>query len=214
MTWLAVIFSLCFAKWCQQVLAGFYERVNFQVYQEYQALVGEVIPFSTFQQRSNLKAKSTPLSMTFYLIFPLFVLWGNNYWVSLIFILLYFLSVLDYYYHLIDSRYIAAIFLSVLIYKMHNAEIETLIFTAFFFIFILGFSRWVYKKEVFGMGDVLIFIALSPLFPVAEMLRLILSAALFGIGFWLLYFCKTKRKLDRLPFIPFISLATAWCFYR
>lgn len=213
MIFLAVIFSLCFAKWCEKEIQGFCERVNRQVYQDYHNLIGGVDMFSAFQAASYLKTKSTPFTLSFYFVFPVIVLVSPHYAIATLFALLYFLSVLDYYYHLTDSRYVAFIFILVLILKIENAYIESVIFTFFFFSGIFIFSKWYYKKEVFGMGDILLFIALSPLFSLEEMLQLILFSCVFGIAFWLLYFCKTRRKLARLPFIPFISVATLYLFF-
>ncbi|KDB44604.1 prepilin peptidase, partial [Glaesserella parasuis] len=91
-----------------------------------------------------------------------------------------------------------------------NSHIFSLFITILFFSLFSLLSQLIYKKESLGLGDILLFIALSPLFTLDEMILLLLYASLFGLTFYAIYFLFTKQKLTRLPFIPFISLSTLW----
>lgn len=204
----AVIFSLCFAIWCRWDLNRFCERINRQVFQDYQFLRGNIETFLHFKQHSRLKPKSMPWAKSIWWLFPLFAFIHENPIVAFLWMLLYFLTLLDSYYYLTDSRYIAVIFVLALLQPI--PQIDTLIFTICFFTGLTLLLLLFRRTESFGMGDSLLFIAVSPLFSVTEMLQVILFACLFGLFFALIIFCKTQQKIDRLPFIPFISLAVVF----
>lgn len=132
---------------------------------------------------------------------------SENPTIGVIFILLCFLSLLDICYYLTDTRYIGLIFLLVLWEGLNNFHNETLLFTYLFCLFITLFSSLIFKKETFGSGDMLLLLALSPLFDVEKMLLLILIACLLGIFYYFAYWWIKKQNLEKLAFIPFISLA-------
>ncbi|MCT8622300.1 prepilin peptidase, partial [Glaesserella parasuis] len=119
-------------------------------------------------------------------------------------------------YYLTDIRYVSIIFVLALwqLLFYHSIELNSHIFSLFitilFFSLFSLLSQLIYKKESLGLGDILLFIALSPLFTFDEMILLLLYASLFGLTFYAIYFLFTKQKLTRLPFIPFISLSTLW----
>ena len=92
--------------------------------------------------------------------------------------------------------------------SLSQGEINTLYVLIGLFIIIQIISYVILKKEGIGMGDYLLFLALSPLFQIEQMLYLILIASLLGIIYYLFYWGITKQKLAKLPFIPFITAST------
>jgi len=162
-----------------------------------------------FEKKSNLKAKQSKLPILFYFIFPLITLLNQTYLISVVIIILCFLSVLDILYYLTDIRYLAILFLLTL----YKGNLETFYFTVLFFIFIHFFSIFLLKKEGFGLGDSLLLITLSPLFTLDQMLQLVLIASVLGITYCLAERYITSQKRQKLPFIPFISMATFIIIY-
>jgi len=63
------------------------------------------------------------------------------------------------------------------------------------------------------LGDSLLLIALSPLFMLEQMLQLVLIASVLGITYYLAEQRITSQKRQKLPFIPFISVATFIIIY-
>lgn len=190
--------------------------INRQVYDDLQALHPFDKSFSQFMTESSLQPKALAFPSLFWLInLGLFVLFANSSWtLLLIATLLTYLAVLDYYYYLTDWRYIGLIFL-LGIYRLStltDADIQegllNLLCTAGFFLSFNLITQHLWKKEMLGQGDILLFLALAPLFSLEQMLLCILHASLLGLAWALFLFCKYQRKTSRLPFIPFIALST------
>nr|WP_314740382.1 prepilin peptidase [uncultured Haemophilus sp.] len=196
--------AICLAWWFKREILLFATRINTQIYSEYHSLVSAKINYAEFEKESYLKVKDSKVAFLFYLFFPAFLCLNNNTILAIILITLCFLSLIDELYYLTDIRYVAIIFFMTL----YNGNLDTLYITVFFFLFIHLFSSFILKKEGFGLGDSLLLIALSPLFSIENMLLLILIASVLGISYYLIEPLFTQRKREKLPFIPFISLAT------
>ena len=73
--------------------------------------------------------------------------------------------------------------------------------------FIVGAVCLRYGQSYLGAGDTLLVLSWSGGLPLEELLRVLFLASLFGISFFSVYFICHKRKLEKLPFIPFLSSA-------
>lgn len=202
------LISICVAFWLKSDIPHFAERTNRQIYQDFSSLVHIDMSEHVFFTQSLLQPKQSKLGNLFFVLFPILMWLSPNPVIGLIFIVLCFLSLLDYCYYLTDIRYIVLIFLLVLWEGADNFYNDTLFFTILFCSSIAIFSQRIFKKEALGTGDMLLFIVLSPLFHLNKMLLLVLTACLLGIFYYLLYWRIKKQKLEKLPFIPFISTAT------
>lgn len=215
-----ILFSFIAAYWFQRELQGFSRHVNIQIYNDLIQLQPSIINFEEFLQYSKIQPLTTPTKPQFFWLCPTISLCLLHTAIPLqcIALLLLYLSLLDYHYSLTDARYIGLIFwialAHLLFYTPENLfeNILNVFMTAAFFICFFWCTQFYYRQEVFGFGDVMLFIALAPLFNFTQMITLILLASLLGLSFAFTYFCKFKRKIDRLPFIPFISLSTFLLF--
>ena len=74
-------------------------------------------------------------------------------------------------------------------------------------VYVVG--KWIWKEEVFGMGDVYYLIALGPYFSSSQILFVGLFSFVFGGGVVISWMLLTKRnKLhEKIPFAPFISIS-------
>lgn len=203
--WLLLSFLSAF--WFKAEMPRFAIRINQQIYQAANSINQLNLTEQQFIALSSLKSQQTRWGNLFFLLFPLIMYCSENSIMGGIFILLCFLSLLDICYYLTDTRYIGLIFLLVLWERVNHFHNQTLLFTSLFCLFIALFSFLVFKKETFGFGDMLLLLALSPLFNIEKMLLLILTACLLGIFYYLTYWWIKKQKLEKLAFIPFISLA-------
>ncbi|MBS6009065.1 MAG: prepilin peptidase [Haemophilus parahaemolyticus] len=201
--------AILFAFWFRREIPLFAKRINQQTYNEFYSLVDFQLDYRDFEKQSNLKAKQSKLSILFFFIFPLVTWLSQDYLISVVIIILCFLTVLDILYYLTEIRYLAILFLLTL----YSDNLETFYFTVFFFIFIHFFSIFTFQKEGFGLGDSLLLIALSPLFTLEQMLQLVLIASVLGITYYLVERRITSQKRQKLPFIPFISVATFIIIY-
>lgn len=207
-----LLLSFLSAFWFKAEIPRFAIRINLQIYQEVSSINRLDLSEQQFIAGSSLKPQQTRWANLFFLLFPLIMYCSENPIMGGIFILLCFLSLLDICYYLTDTRYIGLIFLLVLWESLHYFHNETLLFTTLFCLFIALFSFLIFKKETFGFGDMLLLIALSPLFDIEKMLQLILTACLLGILYYFVYWWVRKQKLEKLAFIPFISLAMVITF--
>lgn len=211
MTWL--LFSILLAFWFKTEIPRFAERINKQVYCELSSLIPIKLSESEFLATSTLSPIKSNWTNLFFILFPLIMWLSSSPIIGLIFILLCFLSLLDICYYLTDIRYIALLFLLVLWKSLTYFHNETLLFSCLFCLLITLFSQFVFKKESFGYGDMLLLCALAPLFEPDKMLLLVLISSLFGIFFYWLYWIFHKQKLEKLPFIPFISMAMGIVYF-
>lgn len=201
---LKIILAICFAWWGRKEIPAFALRINRQIYMEYHSLVDMNENYDFFQKKSCLQPKEMHFSYLFFLLFPSIFILYDDVIIDGILILLCFLACLDIAYYLTDIRVVALIFLL----SLSQGEINTLYVLIGLFIIIQIISYVILKKEGIGMGDYLLFLALSPLFQIEQMLYLILIASLLGIIYYLFYWGITKQKLAKLPFIPFITAST------
>lgn len=201
---LKIILAICLAWWGRKEIPAFALRINRQIYMEYHSLVDMNENYDFFQKKSCLQPKEMHFSYLFFLLFPSILILYDDVIIGGILILLCFLACLDIAYYLTDIRVVALIFLL----SLSQGEINTLYVLIGLFIIIQIISYVILKKEGIGMGDYLLFLALSPLFQIEQMLYLILIASLLGIIYYLFYWGLTKQKLAKLPFIPFITAST------
>lgn len=212
--------SLLAAFWFQRALHRFYRHLNYQIYSDLSQLYPLTLSFDKFLQQSKIQPLHHSAGHLFFLLCPIasLCLFHAPIPLQIITLLLIYLALLDYHYSLTDSRYIGLIFwlafIYLLFYTPENLQesILNLLITSAFFIGFAVVTQLIYQKEMFGFGDVMLLIAITPLFNFEQMITLILSASVAGLGFALAYFCKFKCKIDRLPFIPFISLSTFFLF--
>jgi len=73
--------------------------------------------------------------------------------------------------------------------------------------FIVGAACLRYGQSYLGAGDTLLVLSWSGGLPLEELLLVLFLASLFGISFFSVYFICHKKKLEKLPFIPFLSSA-------
>lgn len=208
-----LLLSISSAFWFKAEIPRFATRINQQIYQEMISINQLKLSEQEFIAQSALKPQQTRWANLFFLLFPLIMYCSENPTIGVIFILLCFLSLLDICYYLTDIRYIALLFLLVLWKSLTYFHNETLLFSCLFCLLITLFSQFVFKKESFGYGDMLLLCALAPLFEPDKMLLLVLIASLFGIFFYWLYWIFHKQKLEKLPFIPFISIAMGIVYF-
>lgn len=208
------IVALLLAAWFRRELARFPDKINQQIFQDYQALYETPLTVEDFKAKSALQHRPSKLGYGFFLLFPLLVFAFHEKGLSLVLImfLLGYLAVVDMLYYLTDIDYVAAMFLlaiSQLIFSDSAAvqmHLMTFLASALFFAALNGLLRYLSPKTMLGSGDILLLLALSPLFLLEEMLKLLLYASLSGIAFYLFYRIVCGVKQERLPFIPFIML--------
>ncbi|QIM62790.1 hypothetical protein A1D29_05495 [Pasteurellaceae bacterium Orientalotternb1] len=208
--------SLLCAIWFHLAIKQFPHKINQQTYQDMQSLIPLNFSLQQCLANSKLQPKNNYFSWLFFILFPCIsiLFTSHSSLITLILFILIYLSLLDYEYYLTDSRYVSYILLlslahllffdSLFIYE----KIFCLFFTFLFFAIFIPLTTWIYKKDVFGLGDAILFIAISPLFQLDQMLWLLLCSCLLGILFYLCHWLIKKEKLIKLPFIPFISFST------
>lgn len=215
-----ILFSLLLAYWFFRELHVFSTHLNRQIYDDLQALQQTSIDFAEFCQLSKLQPLTAHNGRILFLLCPIvaFIFQSFNIPTQLILLILLYLSLLDFHYYLTDSRYLGLIAWLALLELVcfppeHLTEnlLNSLICTAFF-LCLSYITKWLFHKEMLGFGDVLLFIALSPLFNLEQMISLLLFSSLSGLLFSLGYFCKFRQKITRLPFIPFITFSTFLLF--
>lgn len=214
--------SILVACWFKRELKKFPCKINQQTFQDMISLID--LPFNLNQlfNQSRLQPKERDFSFVFFLFFPLSVIIFNTHsiFIIAIIILLIYLSLLDYHYYLTDVYYVAIIFFfsicNLLFFHPFFIELHltNLIFTMLFFALFIPLTEKILNKTALGAGDVILFIALSPLFSLTKMLYLLLFSSLFGLLFSGFYWLIKKQKLIKLPFIPFISLACVTLLYK
>lgn len=208
-----ILFSIIAAYWFKAEIPKFAIRINRQIYHDTMSLINIALSEAEFLAQSTLKPKQTSVANLFFLLFPLIMYFSKNPILGIIFILLCFLSLLDICYYLTDVRYILVIFLLVLSETLSHFQHEALFFTLLFCLFIVLLSTYLFHQEGFGVGDMLLLAAISPLFNFEEMLLLIFTACVCGIFYYMLYRIFKKEKLEKLAFIPFISLGAGGVYF-
>ena len=75
-------------------------------------------------------------------------------------------------------------------------------------------GKWIWKEEVFGIGDVYYLTALGPFFSLSQILFIGLFSFVIGGGVvisWMLLFNRNKLHI-KIPFAPFISMSALLTF--
>lgn len=204
------------AVWFQIEFQRFPTKINLAVFHDVNQLHPQKIEWTEFIQHSTLQAKNKNIFIKLFLSFIILTVCFNELNILLfsISIILIYLAFIDYEYYLTDSKYIAVIALLSLSHLLfyHSSTLSenlaNMLFTALFFFCLMPFLQFILKKEPLGSGDILLLLALSPLFNLEQMLRLMLYASLSGIVFSLAYRFIKQANLDKLPFIPFITFST------
>ena len=83
-----------------------------------------------------------------------------------------------------------------------------------FYMMIYVGGKWIWKEEVFGMGDVYYLTALGAYFSVNQILYIGLLSFVIGGGvaiIWL-FFAKKPVLRAKIPFSPFISISALWTY--
>lgn len=83
-----------------------------------------------------------------------------------------------------------------------------------FYMMIYVGGKWIWKEEVFGMGDVYYLTALGAYFSVNQILYIGLLSFVIGGGaalVWLFFARKTVLHA-KIPFTPFISISALWTY--
>ena len=77
------------------------------------------------------------------------------------------------------------------------------------YITVYGVGKWIWKEEVFGMGDVYYLIALGPYFSSSQILFVGLFSFVIGGGVVISWMLLSKRNEfhAKIPFAPFISIS-------
>ena len=88
----------------------------------------------------------------------------------------------------------------------------TIGFMFYMMIYVVG--KWIWKEEVFGMGDVYYLTALGAYFSVNQILYIGLLSFVIGGGvtlIWLFFVRKTVLHA-KIPFTPFITISAIWTY--
>lgn len=83
-----------------------------------------------------------------------------------------------------------------------------------FYMMIYVGGKWIWKEEVFGMGDVYYLTALGAYFSVNQILYIGLLSFVIGGGvalIWLFFVRKTVLHA-KIPFTPFITISAIWTY--
>ena len=77
------------------------------------------------------------------------------------------------------------------------------------YITVYGVGKWIWKEEVFGMGDVYFLAALGPYFSPSQILFVGLFSFVIGGGVVIGWMILSKRNqlYEKIPFAPFISIS-------
>lgn len=215
-----IICAFIFAFWFEREFQQFPQKIIRQVYDDCATLAQLPLTFAEFEAASSLKTQALRPKWLFKLLFPA-TAWlceAMPLPIIAVSLILLYLAYLDYCYYLTDSRYLIAIFLLSMLYLLAYSPfmlplgITNLLLSAGFFISLHTISRLVSPKILLGSGDIFLFCALAPLFTLEQMLLLLLMTSLSGLLFAFGYFCQFRRKIDRLPLIPFITFASITLF--
>lgn len=96
---------------------------------------------------------------------------------------------------------------------IESAFISMTIGFMFYMIIYVG-GKWIWKEEVFGMGDVYYLTALGAYFSVNQILYIGLLSFVIGGGvtlIWLFFVRKTVLHA-KIPFTPFITISAIWTY--
>ena len=82
------------------------------------------------------------------------------------------------------------------------------------YITVYGVGMWIWKEEVFGMGDVYFLAALGSYFSPSQILFIGLLSFVIGGGVVIGWMILSKRNqlYAKIPFAPFISISALWTY--
>ena len=82
------------------------------------------------------------------------------------------------------------------------------------YITVYGVGKWIWKEEVFGMGDVYFLAALGPYFSTSQILFIGLFSFVIGGGVVIgcMILSKRNQLYAKIPFAPFISISALWTY--
>ncbi|MGX2974920.1 prepilin peptidase [Ursidibacter arcticus] len=200
--------------WFKRAFYQFPHKINHAIFQDITTLIDYKMTQADFVKYSKLQPKPFAHFYLMGLLFLLFSLFSSySIFILLIIFILIYLSFIDIYYYLTDIHYIAIIFLLTITELLFNQSyflyerIFTLFIAILFFSLLSLLIKYILKKETLGSGDIILLIALSPLFSLEQFCWLLFIASLVGIGYSLIFYLATKKRLTKLPFIPFISFS-------
>ena len=83
-----------------------------------------------------------------------------------------------------------------------------------FYMMIYVVGKWIWKEEVFGMGDVYYLTALGAYFSVNQVLYIGLLSFVIGgcVALVWLFFARKTVLHAKIPFTPFISISALWTY--
>ena len=83
-----------------------------------------------------------------------------------------------------------------------------------FYMIVYFLGKWIWKEEVFGMGDVYYLTALGAHFSVNQILYIGLLSFVIGGGVALiwLFFARKAVLRAKIPFTPFMSISAVWTY--
>lgn len=136
---------------------------------------------------------------------------------------LYFMAVSDWKNRTVSIWWLALLFLLTLSYSfLKSGAYLTAIKTGqnIAIILILGLGLYLYSllrnkklRELGGLGDLLFFIALTPLFQLEEFIQVTIIMLISSLILWSLL--KAKHKLESIPLVTFCSVPLMiWLFLR
>ncbi|WP_301099575.1 A24 family peptidase [Otariodibacter sp.] len=214
MIMLNIILSTLLFFWFKREISLFHYRTHKNIYNEMNSVINLKFSLNQFIKESTITRKNCTKEIVILplLIFIPLYFQHKSENIILISMILVYLSLLDYTYYLTEIKYIGIIFTLSLIHTLTNdkvnidSNITCLLFTIIFFISFNYIAEWVIQREAIGFGDILLLIALSPLFTIEGIALLLFIASLAGIVFYEGYYLYKKERLSKLPFIPFITI--------
>lgn len=98
--------------------------------------------------------------------------------------------------------------------EMLESAFVSMIIGFMFYMMIYVVGKWIWKEEVFGMGDVYYLTALGAYFSVNQVLYIGLLSFVIGgcVALVWLFFARKTVLHAKIPFTPFISISALWTY--
>ena len=116
----------------------------------------------------------------------------------------WFFSLMDLFYFMVHSH---TLFCSWSILWIFWLQAGVFQWQSVLLTFIVGGVCLRYGQSYLGAGDTLLMLSWSGGLSLEELLQILFLASLFGISVFSVYFICHKKKMEKLPFIPFLSSA-------
>ncbi|MEG0255197.1 prepilin peptidase [Vagococcus sp.] len=145
--------------------------------------------------------------ITFLIFYTHFPISWNYFYLLLLWLMGLTLSLTDYLYYLVEPKimYSLSCFALISFFITHGFSLHYFISTAFILILFLLLS--LYLPKSIGGGDIKLLLIWSIFLSILDLLWLLLIASLTGIIFIVLTRLLFKKKLIKLPFVPFLTFA-------